>query len=107
MRYVVIGTSGSGKSTFGRALAQAANCRYVELDELHWAEQLWHGNRESLSRAFFSKESILLWALTTYKKNQDKYARLRAGGQFAHLTWQEFTTLSEATRFVALSRLPS
>src|SRR5450432_3590920 len=38
MRYVVIGTSGVGKSTFGRSLAQATNCRYIELDELHWAE---------------------------------------------------------------------
>ena len=169
MRYVVVGTSGVGKSTFGRALAQATNCRYIELDELHWAEnwverpdaefaeavrvavggdrwvvdgnysvvreliwpkathviwlnfsrnvvfsrvlwrtlkraalgeRLWHGNRESLSRAFFSRESVLLWALTTYKKNQDKYARLQAGGEFANLVWQEFTTPSQAAEFV-------
>ena len=170
MRYVVVGTSGVGKSTFARSLARATNCRYIELDELHWAEdwverpdadfaeavrvavggdrwvvdgnyslvreeiwpkarhviwlnfsrrvvfsrvlwrtlkraalreRLWHGNRESLSRAFFSRESILLWALTTYKKNQVKYARLQTGGQFAHLTWHEFTTPSQAAEFVA------
>jgi len=172
MRYVVVGTSGAGKSVFGRSLAQATNSRYIELDELHWAEnwierpdadfaeavrdavkgdrwvvdgnysvvreliwprathvlwlnfsrkivfsrvlwrtlkraalgeRLWHGNRESLSRAFFSKESILLWALTTYKKNQDKYAGLQGVGQFAHLIWHEFTTPSQADEFVANS----
>ena len=37
MRYVVVGTSGVGKSTFGRALARATNSRYIELDELHWS----------------------------------------------------------------------
>ncbi|MEN9578323.1 MAG: hypothetical protein RJA70_1332 [Pseudomonadota bacterium] len=36
MRFVVIGTSGSGKSTFARALAKARNVPYVELDELFW-----------------------------------------------------------------------
>lgn len=36
MRVIVVGTSGSGKSTFARALATAAACRYVELDRLYW-----------------------------------------------------------------------
>src|SRR5262249_4319881 len=137
VRYVVV-ESGSGKSTFGRQLALVTKSPYVELDELHWAEnwterpdsefaeavhtatqgkswvvdgnysivrhvlwprathivwlnfsrrvvfsrilrrtmrrallreRLWHGNRESLFRAFFSRESILLWSLATFTQN--------------------------------------
>ena len=37
MRYVVVGTSGSGKTTFSRELALALSVQHIELDELHWA----------------------------------------------------------------------
>jgi adenylate kinase family enzyme len=36
MRVLVIGTSGSGKSTFANRLAQAAGLTHVELDVLNW-----------------------------------------------------------------------
>lgn len=165
MRYIVVGTSGSGKSTFARALAQAMRVRHIELDELYWGEhwtprpideftravselaqgerwvmdgnysavrevlwprathvvwlnfsrpvvfwrvfwrtvtravlrqELWHGNRESVRRAFFSRESILLWSLSTYAKNQTKYAQLRQRPEFAHLSWLELRSPSQA-----------
>lgn len=36
MRYIVVGTSGAGKSTFAAALAQACGCPHIELDALYW-----------------------------------------------------------------------
>ena len=36
MRYIVIGTSGAGKTTFAAALAQALGCCHIELDRLYW-----------------------------------------------------------------------
>jgi adenylate kinase family enzyme len=35
-RYVVVGTSGSGKTTFARALAEHLGVAHLELDALHW-----------------------------------------------------------------------
>jgi len=35
-RYVVVGTSGSGKTTFARRLAARVRAPYVELDALYW-----------------------------------------------------------------------
>jgi adenylate kinase family enzyme len=38
-RVVVVGTSGSGKSTFAAKLARLLHVPHVELDELHWNPQ--------------------------------------------------------------------
>jgi adenylate kinase family enzyme len=46
----VIGTSGSGKSTFAKALACALDTPYVEMDQLHWKPN-W---TESSDDEFFS-----------------------------------------------------
>ena len=35
-RIVVLGTTGSGKSTFAKRVAKALGAKYVELDALHW-----------------------------------------------------------------------
>ena len=38
-------------------------------------EQLWGtGNRESFRNAFLSRQSILLWALKTHRRNRQRYA---------------------------------
>lgn len=40
MRYIVVGTSGAGKSTFAQALAGSIECPYIELDRLY-REENW------------------------------------------------------------------
>lgn len=37
-------------------------------------EELWHGNRESWRVSFLSRESILLWAVRTFRSNRRRYA---------------------------------
>ncbi|MDP2369697.1 toxin [Rhodoferax sp.] len=168
-RVIVIGTSGCGKSTFAKALAASQGSRYVELDDLFWAEgwtpkpqhqfialargaargerwvmdgnysvaretiwprathivwlnfsrstvllrvlrrtvwrvisrqPLWHGNRETLGKSFFSRQSILVWAASTYDKNRHRYAQLRADKQYAHLAWTELRHPREAKAYL-------
>jgi adenylate kinase family enzyme len=50
-------------------------------------QELWHGNRESLRRAFLSRESLLLWIVTTFHRRRREFAALREAPEFAHLTW--------------------
>ncbi|MDR3003673.1 MAG: AAA family ATPase [Acidovorax sp.] len=170
MRYIVIGTSGAGKSTFAQGLAQTLSCVHIELDTLYWGphwqavptadflagieqatrgphwvadgnysaarDLLWgrgthiiwlnygratvftrvlwrtlsralrrtplfHGNRESLHNAFFSRDSILLWSLTSFSRNREKYTLLRQGPEYAHLQWTEFTHPRQAAAWLA------
>ena len=153
-RIVVIGTSGSGKTTTASQIAQRLEIPHVELDALHWEpnwtpapldvfrertaqalsgdawvvdgnyskvrdivwsradtvvwldyalpvimwqlvqrtlrrslaqEELWGGNRESLRMALFSRESILLWALQTYRRRRREYPILLDEPEHAHL----------------------
>lgn len=57
---------------------------------------LFSGNRESWRMSFFSRDSILLWAWTSYSSVQETYRKIRDGGQFPYLRWIEFQSPGEA-----------
>lgn len=61
-------------------------------------EELWGGNRESLRMAFFSRDSIILWALQTYKRRRREYPLLVAQPEYAHLELVRLRS-PRATRF--------
>ncbi|MEA3339597.1 MAG: adenylate kinase [Chloroflexota bacterium] len=48
-------------------------------------EELWGGNRESIYRAFFTRDSILLWALQTYWRRKKEYPALLNQSEYARL----------------------
>jgi len=68
--------------------------------------ELWHGNRESLRRAFLSRDSILLWILTTHSRRRLEFAHLQKSTKYAHLRWIEFRKPSEASRWLSASEVP-
>ncbi len=41
-------------------------------------ERLWNGNRERLRTSLFSRESIILWAVRTYRRRKREYSALVA-----------------------------
>jgi adenylate kinase family enzyme len=54
MRLVVVGTSGSGKTTMAKALARALDLPHVELDGLNW-EPGWRALTQEDPAAFFAR----------------------------------------------------
>jgi adenylate kinase family enzyme len=43
-------------------------------------EELWHGNRESWKGSFLSRDSVILWAWTSYPVLRERYSHIFAKG---------------------------
>lgn len=50
-------------------------------------EELWAGNRESLAKAFFSKDSILLWSVTNMAKVRRQYLAIMTDPAYSHISF--------------------
>ena len=169
-RINVVGSSGSGKSTFARRLATALRVPYVELDALHWKpnwtespddelfprleaalsgeswvldgnygrtvpvkwqrvqtviwldlpywlilyqvtkrtlqrslrrEELWAGNRESLRKAFFDRDSIIWWSLTNLQRVRRGYLAAMSDTEFGHIDFIRLRTRHEVDAYLA------
>ncbi len=61
-------------------------------------QALWSGNRESLWRAFFSRESILRWVITAYARRKREFAAVRDSGQYPNLRWIELRRSAPAVQ---------
>lgn len=152
----IIGTSGSGKSTFSAQLADTLGIESIEMDAIFWGpnwhwptddeffaklqtalkpEQWvldgnytrtipikWHsvdtviwidfslsrtvyqaftravkrirhgrelwpgtGNKETFKKTFLSRESIIFWTLTNFKKNRRRYAQMMSAPEYSHI----------------------
>lgn len=171
-RINVVGTSGSGKSTFSAQLARKLDCPHIEMDRLFWkpkwqessdeeffarledelsgarwvldgnynrtrdikwrevdtvvwvnyslwrtifhavtralkrslsGKELWPntGNKETLRKSFFSKDSIILWTLRTYQSNRARYLADMENPQYRHIRFVTLTSPAEARRFLS------
>lgn len=48
-------------------------------------EELWSGNREGLRTALLSRDSIIWWAFSTYRRRKREYPLLLSQPRYAHL----------------------
>jgi adenylate kinase family enzyme len=48
-------------------------------------EELWNENRENLRQSFLSRDSIILWALRTYRRRRREYPILFRQLEYVHL----------------------
>jgi adenylate kinase family enzyme len=64
-------------------------------------EVLWQGNRERLTEHFFTRESLLLWALRTHPRYRREYPALFASPPYRHLAVLRFRSPREASEWLA------
>jgi len=63
-------------------------------------EELFSGNRESLRMAFFSRDSIMWWVLTTFHRRRKRYRELFDMRTSPQLIYVEFRNPTEAQNFL-------
>ena len=61
---------------------------------------LWQGNRESLARTLFTRESILWWVIANFRRRRADVAAARASGEYPHLHWVELRSAREVDDFI-------
>ena len=66
-------------------------------------QELWPGtgNRESFRRGFFSRESIILWSLKTWRTNRARYQRDMTDPRYQHLRFVRLTSPQQVDEFIA------
>lgn len=67
--------------------------------------ELWHGNRESMRKSIFNRNSILLWMIQTYGRRRKQYAELMQQPENAHLCFVHLKTPKMTNEW--LSNLPA
>jgi len=48
-------------------------------------EELWNGNRESFIKGLFTRDSIIVWAITTYSEKRRRYLAAQVDPAYAHI----------------------
>jgi adenylate kinase family enzyme len=96
VRFVVIGTSGSGKSTFARALAEARRVPYVELDELFWLPNWAQRDKEDFCSRTVAATNGESWVV------DGNYSAVRAvlWPRATHIVWLNFGRLTVFSRII-------
>jgi adenylate kinase family enzyme len=64
-------------------------------------EELWNGNRETLRGTLLSRDSLLLWALKTYRRRRRETPLWLARPEYQHLALIHLTSPRAADRWLA------
>jgi len=67
-------------------------------------EELWNGNRESFIKGLFTRDSIIVWAVTTYSEKRKRYLAAQVDPAYAHIDIIRLRTPHDTQ--VWLSRVP-
>lgn len=66
-------------------------------------QELWPGtgNRESFRRSFFSRESIIIWTIKTWRSNRERYEADMQNPQYAHIQFIRITSRQQADALIS------
>lgn len=65
-----------------------------------WREELWSGNRERFRTSFLDRDSIIWWALSTYRRRKREYSALLARPEYSHLRVVRLASPGAADRWL-------
>lgn len=63
-------------------------------------EELWHGNRESMLNALFSRDSIIRWSWNAHPRRRLKFEQDLTDPAYTHIRFVRFTAPRQAQRWL-------
>src|SRR5215510_13089404 len=65
-------------------------------------EELWPGtgNRESLRKAFLSKDSIILWAITSHQNSRKNYGSIMSSPAYSYISFIRLNSRTQVASFL-------
>ena len=68
--------------------------------------EIWPGtgNRETLRKGFLSTDSVILWAITSYRRNRQRYEVMMGSPEYSHIWFERLRTPGAVSKF--LDELP-
>ena len=65
-------------------------------------QELWEGTEcyESFRRSFLSRESVIWWTITTYKKVRSRYEQIMNDNTYSHIKFVRLTSRREIDLFI-------
>ncbi|MBI3158785.1 MAG: adenylate kinase [Chloroflexi bacterium] len=69
--------------------------------------ELWQGNRESLTNALFSKDSVIRWSWNTYARRRAQFTELEQDPANAHIRFVRFDDPRKAQAWLKSLGLPT
>ncbi len=88
-----------------RIVLWRALCRSVKRAATQ--EELFSGNRESFRKSFFSRESIILWVVSSHHRLRRNYRRILDNGDYPHLRVIELRNPAQTERLIdSIGRVP-
>ena len=80
--------------TFFQALRRA-------ILRIHSGNEIWPdtGNKETFSKTFLSKDSILLWTLKNFLKNRRKYRQMMDDEKYSHIQFIKLNSPKQCCLF--------
>ena len=88
-----------------RIVLWRALCRSVKRAATQ--EELFSGNRESFRKSFFSRESIILWVISSHHRLRRNYRRILDNGDYPHLRVIELRNPAQTERLIdSIGRVP-
>lgn len=80
--------------TFWRALSRTFSRVFTK-------QELFAGNKESFSKAFLSRDSIIWWVITTYGEKKRRYLKLFEEKNYSNLTYIRLQSNREIEKFLS------